>query len=96
MVTELVVGMRMPTVSSSSLIEHLLPWMMDLKQGTQIVEVCDSTSLQTSNNGIPQSRARKTGGCRDYIVPDIWEGRDRSSITRGCVVPVVLFGWPDT
>ena len=47
MVTELVVGMRMPTVPSSSLTEHLLPWLIDLKQGTQIVEVCDFTSLQT-------------------------------------------------
>ena len=36
--------MRMPTVPSSSLIEHLLPWLMNLEQ---IVEVCDSTSLQT-------------------------------------------------
>ena len=31
----------------SSLTEHLLPWLMDLERGTQIVEVCDSTSLQT-------------------------------------------------
>ena len=31
-VTELVVGMRMPTVHSSSLTEHLLPWLMGLEQ----------------------------------------------------------------
>ena len=37
----------MPTVPSSSLIEHLLPWLMNLEEGTKIVEVCDSTSLQT-------------------------------------------------
>ena len=45
MVIELVVGMRMPTVPSSSLTEHLLPWLMVLERGTQIVEVCDSTLL---------------------------------------------------
>ena len=39
--------MCIPTVPSSSLTEHLLPWLMDLEQRTQIVEVCDSTSLQT-------------------------------------------------
>ena len=41
--TELVVGMCMPTLPSSSLTEHLLPWLMDLERGTQILEVCDST-----------------------------------------------------
>ena len=32
-----------------------------------------------SNNGIPHSRvsARKTDGCGDHSVPDIWEGRNR-------------------
>ena len=44
-VTELVVGMCMPTVPSCSLTEHLLPWL--LERGTQIGEACDSTSLQT-------------------------------------------------
>ena len=46
MATELVVGIRIPTVPSSSLTEHLLPWLIDLEQWTQIVEVCDYTSLQ--------------------------------------------------
>ena len=69
-VTDLVVAMRMSTVHSSSLTEHLLPWLMDLEQGTQTVEVCDSTLLQTDpimGFPIPVS------------VPDIWEGRNRMS-----------------
>ena len=40
----------MSTVSSSSLKEHLqgvLPWLMGLGWEKQLVEVCDSTSLQT-------------------------------------------------
>ena len=34
-----------------------------------------------SNNGIPHSRvrARKTDGCRDHSVPDIWERRNKMS-----------------
>ena len=38
--------MRMPTVPSSSLTEHLPPWLMDMEQWKLIVEACDSTSLQ--------------------------------------------------
>ena len=78
MVTEMVVGMRMPTVSSSSLTEHLLPWLVGLGRGTQIVKVCDSTSLQTDpimGFPIPESVLGKHG-CIDHSVP---EGRDRMS-----------------
>ena len=83
MVTELVVRMRMrmPTVSSSSLAEHLVPWLMDLEQGTQIVEVCGSTSLHTDPiMGFPISESvlgRQMGV--DHSVADIWAGHDRRS-----------------
>ena len=103
MVTELVVGMRMPTVPSSSLTEHLLPWLMDQEQGTQIVEVYDSTSLQTDpilGFPIPVSVLGRqmdveTILCLTYGkgVTECLQGR---SISRGCVVPGILFGWPDT
>ena len=101
MVTELVVGMRMPTVPSSSLTEHLLPWLMDLKQRTQIVDVCDSTSLQTDPiMGFPIPVLRRQMDVETILyltsgkgVTECLQGR---SISRGCVVPGVLFGWPDT
>ena len=103
MVTELVVGIRMLTVASSSLTEHLLPWLMDLEQVTQIVEVCDSTSLQTDpiiGFPIPVSVLGKQIDVETILyltsgkgVTECLQGR---SISRGCVVPKALFGWPDT
>ena len=103
MVTELVVAMRMPTVLSSSLTEHLLPWLMDLEQGTQIVEVCDSTLLQTDpimGFPIPMSVLGRQMDVETILyltsgkgVTECLQGR---SISRGCVMPRVLLGWPDT
>ena len=97
MVTELVGAMRMPIVYSSSLTEHLLPWLMDLEQGTQKVEVCDSTLLQTDpimGFPIPQMDVETilylTSG---KGVTECLQGR---SISRGCVVPGVLIVWSDT
>ena len=95
--------MCMPTVPSSSLTEHLLPWLMDLEQGTQIVEVCDSTSLQTDpivGFAIPMSVLERQIHLETILyltsgksVTECLQGR---SISRGCVMPRVLFGWPDT
>ena len=103
MVTELVVAMRMLTMHSSSLTEHLLPWLMDLEQGTQIVEVCDSTLLQTDpimGFHIPVSVLGRQIDVETILymtsgkgVTECLQGR---SISQGCVVPGVLFGWPDT
>ena len=103
MVTELVVGMHLPTVPSSSLIEHLLPWLMDLEQGTQIVEVCDSTSLQTdpiTGFPIPESVLGRQMDVETILYLTSGKGvtgcLQGCSISRGCVVPRVLFGLPDT
>ena len=95
--------MRMSTVHSSSLTEHLLPWLMDLEQGIQIVEVCDSTLLQTDpimGFPIPMSVLRRQMDVESILyltsgkgVTECLQGR---SISRGCVMPGVLLGWPDT
>ena len=95
--------MRMPIVHSSSLTEHLLPWLRDLEQGTQIVEVCDSTLLQTDpimGFPIPESVLGRQMDVETILyltsgkgVTECPQGR---SISRGCVVPGALLGWPDT
>ena len=103
MVTELVMDMRMPTVPSSSLTEHLLPRLMDLEQGTQIVEVCDSTSLQTDPiMGFP-IHVSVLGRQIDvetilYLTSGkgVTECLQGLSISRVYVMPGVLFGWPDS
>ena len=103
MVTELVVGMRMPTVPSSSLTEHLLPWLMDLERGIQIVEVCDSTSLQTDpimGFPIPKSMLGRQMDAETILYLTSGKGAtvclQGRSISQGCVVPEALLGWPDT
>ena len=103
MVTELVVGMHMPTVPSSSLTEHLLPWLTDLERGTQLVEVYDSTLLQTDpimGFPIPKSMLRRQMDAETILyltsgkgMTECLQGR---SISPRCVVLVVLFSWPDT
>ena len=95
--------MRMSTAHSSLLTEHLLPWQMDLEQGTQIVEVCDSTSLQIDpivGFPIPMSVLGRQMDVETILyltsgkgVTECLQGR---SISQGCVVPGVLLGWPDT
>ena len=102
MVTDLVMGMCMPTVPSSSLTEHLLPWLMDVKQGTQIVEVCDSTLLQTDpimGFHIPVSVLGRQMDVETILcltsgmgITECLQGR---SISRGWVMHRVLLGWPD-
>ena len=101
-VAELVVGMRMPTVPSSSLTEHLLPWQMDLERGTQIVEVCDSTLLQTDpiiGFPIPVSVLGRQMGAETILYLTSGKGAtvclQGCSISQGCVVPEALFGWLD-
>ena len=101
MVTELVVGMRMSTVHSSPLTEHLLPWLMDLEQGTQIVEVCDSTWLQTDpimGFPIPVSVLGRQKDVETILY--LTSGKGVTECLQGHSipgdVPGVLFGWPDT
>ena len=94
MATELVVGMHMPTVPSSSLTEHLLPWLMDLERVAQIVEVCDSTSFQTDpimGFPIPESVL-----ARQMDAETILYLTSVRLISQGRVVPEALFGWLDT
>ena len=72
-----------------------------LKQGTQIVEVCDSTSLQTDPiMGFPIPVLGRHVEVETILyltsgkgMTECLQGR---SISRGCVMPRVLFGWPDT
>ena len=95
--------MRMSKVHSSSLTEHLLPWQLDLEHGTQIVEVCDSTLLQTypiMGFPIPVSMLGRHMDVETILyltsrkgVTECLQGR---SISMGCVVPGVLLGWPYT
>ena len=87
----------------SSLTEHLLPWLMDLEQGTQIVEVCDSTSLQTDpimGFPIPVSVLGRQMDVETILYLTSGKGvigcLQGCSISRGCVVPGVLLSWPDT
>ena len=96
-------GGGIPTVPSSSLTEHLLPWLMDVEQGTQIVEVCHSTLLQTDPKmgfAFPVSVLGRQMDVETILyltsgkgVTECLQGR---SISRGCVVLGVLLGWPDT
>ena len=76
---------------------------VDLEQGTQILEVCDSTLLQTDpimGFPIPVSVLGRQMDVETILylesgkgVTECLQGR---SISRGCVVTGVLFGWPDT
>ena len=93
----------MPTVPSSSLTEHLLPWLLDLEQGTQIVEVCDSTSLQiVPIMGFPIPVSVRGRQMDVETILNLTSGKGVTeclqgcSISRLCVMPGVLFGWPDT
>ena len=74
-----------------------------LEHGTQIVEICDSTLLQTDpimGFSIPVSVLVRQMDVETILyltsgkgVTECLQGR---SISRGCIVPGVLLGWPDT
>ena len=76
---------------------------MELEQGTQIVEVYDSTSLQTDpmmRFPIPVTVLGRQMDVETILyltfgkaVTECLQGR---STSRGCVMPGVLFDWPDT
>ena len=92
-VTELADGRHMPTLPSSSLIEHLLPWLKDLEWGTWTGEACDSSVT------IPHSclMAWNTDRCKDHTFHDIWIGhRPVHSTSRECDEPAMLYPLADT
>ena len=81
-------GMCVPRVPSSSLAQHLLSWLMDLERGTQIVELCDSTLLQTypvKGFPIPMSVLERQMGVETIVT---WHlGRARQDVCKDVQSP---------